>query len=674
MSFMSRYPTMPSNDVLAQIEGVVIIDGTVAGTPRGASTGVVACVGEFTDVTYGVSIDANGVVTTSPQAVEIEGGDFEDLVGGWDETIGEFGGDGGSGFVECKNKTFARLLCVPVNIASSQGVRLYRELPTCRSSTDPTPVVEVSAASIRAGTEFRNGNNRVRTAKTINFLGSTEYTYGIDGAVTAAGLAAAFQTFNSAGGAFTTFIRPDGKTGVKVGDILVMGVVGGAGALGANAYTMRVRSITGATAIVVEKMDGSTFDWTTGTALPWRLYNGLVADTGLETHVGTQGGYKIPARPLDATIAINLTCTPTVQADPVAPTADNWAPLTGLRLRSAPVTGLVYTAAVQAVNAVNDTALDALYATAIAALLEDNDPVNQVTTIWAARKSQSIRDRLSATVRQRYGNGRGMQAHYSPPLDVTSKTIALSNAYPGVGALRSREMAYNWPGVKTFIKEAVGFSVKLADGTYATNGQIDTTSDGWAVSVASCLPPEKNPGEESDAVQTVLAPWLSLQTGVGPGLDRGFYVRAKALGLMAPRIGRSNGGRVLNYFESGVTTSIDQAKGETEYRERRFSFYVQDTMSAIVMPFSKQELTKKLQGDVVSAVAEWLQLLKDDGRVVDFTIDAISGNNTKLKQLGIYVIKVVVEMNADLRVAVLDTRVGVGALPTTEVSFNQRAS
>ena len=46
----------------------------------------------------------------------------------------------------------------------------------------------------------------------------------------------------------------------------------------------------------------------------------------------------------------------------------------------------------------------------------------------------------------------------------------------------------------------------------------------------------------------------------------------------------------------------------------------------------------------------------------------------RLKQLGIYVVKVAVEMNADLRVAVLDTRVGVGALPSTEVSFNQRAA
>jgi hypothetical protein len=674
MSFLSRYPNMPSNDVLSEIEGVVIIDGTVAGTPRGASTGVAACVGEFTDCTYGVAIDANGVVTTSPRPVEIEGGDFEELVGGWDETIGEFGGDGGSGFLACKNKTFARLLVVPTNIASSQGVRLYRELPTNRSATDPTPVVEISGVTIRAGTEFKSGNNRVRLAASVTFLGSAEYTSGVDGAMTAAGAPAAFQTFNSAGGLFTTFIRPDGKTGVKVGDILVLGVVGGAGALGANAYTLRVRSVTGATALVVEKLDGTTFDWTTGTAQPWRLYAGAVADTGLETHVGTQAGYKIPARPLDATIAINTTLTPTVQADPTAPTADNWAPLSGLKLRSATVTGIVYTATVQGVNAVNDATIDALYTLAIAALLEDNDPVNQVTTIWAARSSQGIRDQLSSAVRKRYGNGRGMQAHYSPALDVVSKTVALSNTYPGVGALRSREMAFNWPGVKTFLKEAVGFSVKRADGTFTTDGQLDTTSDGWAVSVASSLPPEKNPGEESDAVQSVLAPWISLQTGVGPGLDRGFYKRAKALGMMAPRISRSNGGRILNYFESGVTASINAANGETEYRERRFSFYVQDSMAAIVAPFSKQELTKKLQGDMVSAVAEWLQVLKDDGRCVDFTIDAISGNNAKLRKLGIYVIKVVVEMNSDLRVAVLDTRVGVGALPSTEVSFNQRAA
>ena len=66
-----------------------------------------------------------------------------------------------------------------------------------------------------------------------------------------------------------------------------------------------------------------------------------------------------------------------------------------------------------------------------------------------------------------------------------------------------------------------------------------------------------------------------------PYRDRGFYTRARSLGVMAPRIDTSQVGRILNYFQSGVTSSTNRAAGETEYRERRFSFYVQDTMAAI---------------------------------------------------------------------------------------------
>lgn len=659
MGFTRRYATMPSTDVLLEIEGTVIIDGVTAGPQPGVGTGVACIIGEFTDVTYGVAIDASGVVTTSPRPVEILGSDLESLMGGFDETLGEFGGDCGNGWMEAKNKRFSRLLAVPVNNASSQGVRLYRELPTNKSATDPTPVVEVVGATVTAGTEFKSSTNRVRLAQRVTFLGTSEYTRGVDGAITNAGGVAAFQNFVAAGGNFSLLVRDDGKVGVQVGDILVLGVIGGAGALGANANTYRVRAVTNGTTLVVEKLDASTFDWTTGTAQPWRLYTAAVADTGAANHVGTQAGYRVPARPLDATIAINLTLTPTISADPATPTADNWAPLSGMKMRSAPTTGIVYTATIQAPNAVNDATLDALYDLAIDALLDDSEPANEVTLVWAARKSTTIRDLLKTFVLKRKREGRGCLAHWSPALDNLSQTTVLGDTGVGVGAARARELIYNWPGVKTFVREAVGKSIKLATGELATDGVLDVTTDGFAVSVESVLQPERSPGEVTDTTQTALVGVMGYQSGI-TSLSRDFYKRARARGMMAIRIYRGASGQPVRAFQTQATTSL--LAGEQKINVRRFSFYVQDSLVVIMDPFCKLPLDPETEDAAVSATDDFLGQLLADRRMKAYQIDAVGGNTASQRALGIFVIKHAVEMTPLGDVLVIDSRVGYNVL------------
>lgn len=659
MGFFRRFSAMPDIDVLDEIEGVVVIDGLVAGVERGAESGIACCVGECADVTYGVAISSNGVVTTSPRPIEILGGDFEAKVGGFDETLGEQGGDRGNVFLACKNLKFSRLVIVPVNNASSQGTRLYRELPTNKSATDASPVVDVTGATVPAGYEFRNANNRVRLAQAVTFSGAAEYTRGVDGAVTLVGAAAAFQAFDAAGGNFLALVRDDGKVGAKVGDILVLGVVDGAGALGANAGTYRVRAVTDADTLSLEKLDGSTFDWTTGTLLPWRLYTGAVADTGGENHVGTQAGYRIPARALDATIAINLTCTPTLTADPALPTATGWAPISGLKMRSATATGIVYTATVQAPNAVNDATIDVLYGLAITALLEDTDPASDVSIVWAARASATIRASLAAMVATRKGKGRGCVFNFSPPLDVVSKDTVLADTATSVGAKRSREGNYSWPGIATYASALVGKSTKRADGTTSVDGTFDVSSDGYLASIMSCLKPEQNPGEASSTVQDLLGTWSGIQIGVS-GLDVSWYTRAKAKGICAPRISRGTNGQRQTEFQSGVTTSL--TNGEREINVRRFSFYVQDTAAKIAGPYSKQLLTPKLRGDYLATLTEWLETLYPDRIALPSKIDAVKGNTRAQLARGIYVVKVEIEMIPDARVLVLDTRVGYGVL------------
>lgn len=675
MGFVRRFDSIPNIDVLSEIEGPVIIDSTIAGTPRGAETGVACLVGEFADMTYACAVSSSGVVTTSPQPVEVTSADFEGKVGGFDETIGHFGGDMGNGYVDVKSTTWSRLVLVPVNLACSQGVRLYRELPTNKSATDPSPAVGVAGVTVPAGTEFRTGAGaRVRLAQAVTFAGDSEYTRGVDGAVTSGG-AALFQTLNAAGGNFLAIVRDDGLVGVQIGDVLSLGVVGAAGAQGANAATYRVRAVSSATALVVEKLDAASFDWTTGTALAWRLYTGAVADTGGTNHVGTQAGYRVLARTLDSTVAVDTTLSPTVVADPATPTATTWAPLTGLKMRSAPTTGLVHTAAIQGPNAVNAGGLDTLYQTAIEAVHQDQDPTADVSIIWTARESTAIRSALKAFTAKRKAQARGVVAHYAPSLSVTSKDTILTDAYPGAGAVRAREGILNWPGVRVYVRSAVGKRILCADGSYTTDGVLDVRSAAWCASIESSLPPERNPGEESTRVQEILAPWIGLQRGVS-GLDVEWYKRAKAKGITAPRIARGLGGQPRRCFQSGVTTSLTD--GETTINERRFSFWAQDTVAQIVDPYTKSQLTPKLEAELIARLVAFADQLVIDQRIAGRRIVAgrNAGNTEALRQRGIFMFLLELDMISDLRTAVINARVAIGATSaesTFDVTFRAAA-
>jgi hypothetical protein len=664
MGFTQRFNTMPSIEVLSEIESIVTIDQSPPASSAGVSTGVVCCVGEFADVTFGVAIDANGVVTTFPQPVEIFSGQDEiDKLGGFDETIGEFGGDHGNGFVEFAGKPWSRRVAVPINLASSQGARMWRKLPTNTSATDPTPVVPVIGATVPAGREFKSGNNRVRCAKRVQFASTSEFSTGVNGATTATSPAAT-QTFSAASAGFTQVTRPDGTVGVRAGDALVVGVIGGAGALGANADTYRIVSTTSDTVLVVQKQDGTNFDWTTGTNQPFRIHASDVADTGGEVALSSATGYRIPMRPLDATIAASTSVPPTVV--PPALTATSADPLSGLTLRTDPTTGLVYTAAVQAPNAASSSALDALYVAAIEALIDDDLPEREVNFVWSARSSDTIDSKIVSHVLLQKINGIGRVGLYSPPLDTVSLNTAIGDTTNGVGARRARESQFCWPGVRVFIREAVGLNVKGADGVFTKDGNLDVPSASWKASIFSFLAPERSGGQASEPVKTCMANAFAIQRGV-TGLGIGEYKRMRARGISGPRLDRRTG----MVFQSDVTRSL--TAGEKEMNTRRFSFFVQDSIADILVPFTKEILTDKMRDEIHGLVDNFFgTLLSQESqlfqRIRAYRIDATTGNTIELVRAGIFVLGTECDMLALANTIVHQSTVGPGLLNISQAA------
>jgi hypothetical protein len=684
--FVRRYTSTPSLNVLTAIEGVIIIDLPPPSPPQGVSTNACAIVGEFADMTYGVSFDSSGNCTANPNPVQIfSGADLITKLGGFDATIGQFGAAMGNGYVELRNKSFGVLVAVPVNMASSAGMRLWRYLPTNQSITNPTPVVPVSAATVPAAyllTDASKPLERMKVGGAVYFSNLIAYATSITGAVVVAA-SAPTQIFSDPNATFTTQSRPDGLVGVQIGDIVVIGVIGDPGANGADQGTYRVVSVDSATQLHVELMNGTSFVWAmASSALAYRVHPASTADSytqgGVAALLTNQGSYTVPAWPItndagtgssasDGTWATGTSLIPVVT--PPALTATSADPLSGLAGLVGPTTGIMYTHLVQAPNAPNNAAIDALYLTALSSLLNDDVPESMVTHVWAARKSLNIRNYLPQHVLQQSEYGVGRTTSISPPLNEPSTTVLTTvtgNTDPGVGANRAERVFYDWPGVQTMVPEAVNVPITGADGLVYTNGVIDTTGDGWLASILSNLPPERNPGESTDTTQTVLAPLLGYARNT-PTLNINAWILLRQSGICGIRFDRNTGPE----FQSGVTTSL--VPGQQNINRRKMADYIEDSLAVALKPFVKLPLSNETIDAAVSQVTDFLDtLLSPDNaanqRISAYSVDPNSGNTPDLTADGIFVIIVNVQTLATADFIVLQAQIGEDVQITSSVT------
>ena len=655
MGFTRRFSSFPSSQVISEIEGIVIVDLPPPASIAGVSTGVVGVVGEFADMKYATAINGSGDVTTKIQPVEVTSAqDMLNKVGGFDETLGEFGKDDGNGFVAIRNKRFSRLVIAPVNLASSKAVRIYRQLPTNKSATNTMPAVAMAPATVPAGTPFKTSSGqKVKLATSVAFTAFQAYAQGTDG-VQQAG-SGATVTFTSATGDFI-------NKGVQVGDGLVLGVIGGAGA----PATYRITEVTSATELEVEKLDGTSVAWSGVTALPWRIHVASTFDSagvsGRNVVLDAASGYTLPARPLAGPdIDAGTVLTPVVAAP--APTALNWNPLAGLQFSVHPTGDLVYTDAVQQPNAPQSAEMDALYQTAIDAMLADVSPMRDVSVLYAARTSELIRNYLRQHVLTASAQGRGRLCLIGPAIDTTNETVVLGDTSPGVGATASERVLYCWPGVRTNIPEAVGYSIPLADGNVTTDGLLDVRLEGFVASILSNLAAERNPGQLTDPVPLCLAAVLGFQTGSLPDFTITNYTLFRQYGVMAVRFDRGGSKSI----QSGVTSS--QIPGEKNVNRRRMADEIQDSLAQAFEPYVKLPMTTALKDAIdVSTTAYLESLLSPNNpsaqRIEAYSVDSKSGNTPELNAAGIYVVIVRVRMLGTMDDIVIQSEIG----PTVNVT------
>ncbi len=665
---------MPTLEELSSIEGVVLVDNQPAGGLGGTPSGFGCVVGEFQDMTFGVRIDNTGKVTshTDPQFA-LSASDFFDKFGGFDPTIGRFGSSMGNGYIAVTGKVFgtARLLCAPVNLCSDYAGRLWRQLPTNKSATDPNPIVPLTPALVPAGYEFKLAGNRVRTGMRAVFTGDAFYSNGVDGSVTAAGAPAATQTFNAASGDFQGANIPSRK--VYEGDMLVVGVLNALGGLGLNAATYRVVSVTSGTALVVQLLDGANFDWTTIGSLPWRLHPGATADTGCRSAASSEeghqlneaAGYSIAARPMDATIVAATTMSPTVA--PPTPSGTVWDALSGLKFRTHPTQPLTYTAAVQAANAATSSAIEALYQSTLNDLLGDTYPRSSIGAVVCARKSANIAIATLQHCLASFAGGHPRVCFISPPVNTLTVSDVIALSYPGVEPLRSSRCEYHWPAVLTRpIQAAIGTSIATSDGSTTLTGQLDVPMDEYRLALYTRLPPEESPAEAIEPIPSTFATIAAYARGI-TAPDLATFTLMKARGISGVKIDTPPA-----QIQSAVNTLLPTSALDPKVPANRqvFADFIGRELIAIAGPYKSTLATQARVDSLVSAMLDFLNSLGPVGsgitpqRIKAFKVTKFSTPSEE--DLGVFKFKVDVKMLSTMDFIVISLTAGTTVQITQE--------
>lgn len=657
------YSSQPPIEEILAIEGIVIVDATPAGSPDVIGNNTVCIVGEFQDMALAVQADpSTGAIRTSCRPdIVYSPADFANKFGGFDSTIGKFGAEMGNGWISVARKPWpaGQLVCAPINLCSAYGTRYWRQLPTNRSATDVNPIIPLSVGVISAGREFRNASNRVKIGTTVTFTADSYYSSGTDGVITPVGLPVATQNFVSASGDFTGATNPARL--VTKGDLIVVGSLNGTAGILTSAQTARVRSVTNATTLVLERLDGSNFttsNWDTAASAPWRIHPARTGDSGGNYILSEVAGYIVPARPLDATIAMATALSPALA--PATPSGVVWEPLSGLAGITHPSQPLTYTAAIQAPNAANSSSLDGLYQTAFDALLGEGFPRSQVYAVAASRKSQTIRQILRVHCITSTTNGHPRIGYISPSVNVASLSTVLGDADPGVGANRNEKVLYRYPTLAVFIQECIGVALTGSDGLTYTDGYVDTPADEWALCLRALLAPERDPGQAEAPVPLAFGNIFGYGRGM-PAFGNGEYKVAKARGVGLFRIDTPP-----PQIQSSVTTSL--TAGEKDENRRVFADFVEINLGELLKPYIKLPLTDDLKETINGQIEAFFDLLLGpvpQQRIKAYQVDPFSLNTPQTEEQGIYLVKVACRMLAILKDIVLSVSVG----PNVEIQL-----
>lgn len=302
--------------------------------------------------------------------------------------------------------------------------------------------------------------------------------------------------------------------------------------------------------------------------------------------------------------------------------------------------------------ALSEGAIDAKYITAIGKTKSTSNVSKQVNLIFAARTSNAIRSALRQNALDASANGcQGRLAHISPPLGTLRATARSTSSQPGVGAYRTQRVVYNYPGVQTYLPQIAERGTAGGAG-FTADGIIDVRFDAFEASIESQLPPEENPAQLTDFMTGALG--IERGNADVQDLTQEDYVALKAAGICAPRFDDG-----AAFAQSGVV-NVDPSTNFAikNIARQRMEDFIVDSLSTAIMPFDKKLSTLDNRSNTVSMTRAFLSNLKTAGRIIDFSVDAKSGNTKPTLALGIFRQIVKVTSTPSMDVLVFDVQVG----------------
>lgn len=304
--------------------------------------------------------------------------------------------------------------------------------------------------------------------------------------------------------------------------------------------------------------------------------------------------------------------------------------------------------------------LESQYAPAIKRTLPTNTPMDSISIVWAARRTQIIRQALAQNAIDASTNAPvGRIACVSAEPAASSSGTAAAAAVTAAIGLASADnyvqpadrVIICFPMTKIFVPD---FGIKVL-----------TNPDGWMATTLANFAEEVNPGALNAYIQSI----TELEDAfIANPLLKADYIALIAGGVAAIVHDKNAGWQ----FVQGVTAANPVLFAtRTPIKRRRMADLIQQSLDELAAPYSKAPATIENVDAFVGSIHSLMDGLKSPDlpaaqRIVDYFIDEKSENTQSLNDLGVFVYKVYGKLLPSQDFIVFDTQIGeTVSIPTS---------
>lgn len=303
--------------------------------------------------------------------------------------------------------------------------------------------------------------------------------------------------------------------------------------------------------------------------------------------------------------------------------------------------------------ALDENQLDAKYVAALKSTLDTSGRPREANYLLCSRRSDTV-------VREGKDNAlKATSCGLFARKFITGDPLgtSINDIITNVAKFRSDRVFYTGKGLRVNVP-AIALVGAAGGIGFNASGIITVRPDGPLTTVCATLPPEENPGQRTNLIDS----FFEVDNG-GEVLGIEAYKAFKKNGVAVPRSDRVSG----MIFQSGVTSSL--ISGRTTMARRKIADFIQDTAAELFTPYVKK-LNKQSRRDKVRSV--WEQFLAglesedspEAARIKDFEVDDSenAGNTPQVLAQGVYFIQTTVRSFSSLDNPVIQTEIGENAV------------